>query len=64
MRMYTMTHWQSSVWCLGGGEAARLERTLAGYLVALACPDAVLVVLETGVPAFVIEGRAPQGGAQ
>ena len=64
MRIYTMTHWQSSVWCLGGADAVQLEQTLASYLVALACPDAVLVVLANGTPAFIIEGRAPQGGAQ
>jgi len=55
MFTYRMTPEQSAVWVLGGPAADRVEEAIAEVIEALACPEDVLVEVESGSVAFVLE---------
>jgi hypothetical protein len=55
MLTYRMTPDQSAVWTLGGPAAARVEEAIAEMLDAIECPAEVLVEVDNGSIAFVLE---------
>jgi hypothetical protein len=55
MQVYRMTHAQSAVWVLGGADADRVEEAIAEMLQAIDCPEDVLVEVDNGSVAFVLE---------
>jgi len=55
MLVYRMTPAQAAIWVLGGPAAAQIEEAIAERLDALACPDDVLVEVDDGCLAFVLE---------
>jgi hypothetical protein len=50
-----MTHEQSAAWVLGGRKADQVEEAIAAVVQALECPEDVLVEVDNGSVAFVLE---------
>ena len=55
MLVYRMTHEQSAAWVLGGRKADQVEEAIAAVVQALECPEDVLVEVDNGSVAFVLE---------
>jgi len=59
MQVYRMTHAQSAVWATEDPDGDRIEEAIAEMLQAIDCPEDVLVEVDNGAVAFVLEmGRA------
>ena len=55
MVTYRMSQDQSAVWVLGGPASARVAEAIAEMVDAVECPEDVLVEVENGSVAFVLE---------